>query len=392
MPLILLRTDGPPGGHTSSEGTSSKMMMKARTNRARRPRRLAHLASIAGLLLLAALTAACSNSSDPAMPVATRSYTMGVSWFPPRPELALALQVADLSVSHTDRALILASVPWSALLDGQSADALVRGNELGLADHYRTKGLAVVVSIDPSNGLDRSQDAAELVARGRSLAEPSVQQLYRSYVLAIDTLLRPERLGLASETNLVRKQAPAALYAGLKQAANAAAADLRAAGSTTPLFVSVQVEVAWGLPSGPFVGVEVDRVDFAFIAALGLSSFPHLGGITDPDALPRDYFSRLVAASPLPVLAVEGGWPSDTGSGVASSPEMQRRYIRRQATLLDEARAVAWFQINFTDLDDASWPPGVRPFARLGLLDSALQAKPALTDWDELLSRRLAPP
>ncbi|MFO1219391.1 MAG: hypothetical protein U1E89_13570 [Burkholderiaceae bacterium] len=343
------------------------------------------------LLGLAALVTACSNGSNE--PEATRSYAMGVSWFPPRPgDVALALRVADLSVPHIDRALILASVPWNALLDGQSADALVRGNELGLADHYRGKGLDVVVSIDPTDGFDRSRDAPALVARGRSLAEPAVQQLYRSYVRAIDALLRPAALGIASETNLVRQLAAPALYAGLRQAAGDAAAELRAAGSTTVLFVSVQVEAAWGRPAGSYVGVATDRADFAFIAALGLSSYPHLGGYTDPGLVPGDYYSRLVAGSALPVLAIEGGWPSDAGSGVASTPEMQRRYIRRQAALLDAARAIGWYQINFTDLDDAAWPAGVRPFARLGLLDAALQPKPALADWDEVRTRRLQPP
>lgn len=345
------------------------------------------------LLALATVLAGCSNGgSDPAMPAATRSYAMGASWFPPRPDLALAVQVADLSAAHADRALILASVPWGPLLDGQSADALVRGNELGLADLYRAKGFDVVVSIDPTNGLDRARDAEALVARGRSLTEPAVQQLYRDYVRAIDALLRPHSLGIASETNLVRQVAPPALYAALRQAANDAAADLRAAGSTTPLFVTVQVEVAWGRPSGTFVGVAVDRTDFGFVAVLGLSSFPHLGGFTDPDALPLDYFSRLATGSNLPLQQIEGGWPSDAGSGVASSPEVQRRYIRRVAALLDQARAIGWFQINFTDLDDAAWPAGVRPFARLGLVDAALQAKPALADWDEIRARRLSPP
>lgn len=141
-----------------------------------------------------------------------------------------------------------------------------------------------------------------------------------------------------------------------------------------------------------FAGVAVDRADFGFAAALGLSSYPHRGGFTDPDALPLDYFARLAGSPPLPLLAVKGGWPSDAGSGIASSPRLQRRYIRRQAMLLDQAHALAWFQISFTDLDETAWPAGVRPFARLGLVDTALSAKPALADWDELLGRRLTPP
>ena len=340
--------------------------------------------------LLLLLLPGCSRSSDDP-PVVTRSYAMGFSWFPPRPDLALAVQVADAAAPHSDAALILASVPWEGLLAGQTAEALVRANELGLAELYRSKGLRVVVSIDPTNGLDRASDAPALVARGRSIAEPAIQALYRSYVLAMARVLQPAHLGIASETNFVRSRAPMALYNGLRAAANAAAADVRAAGLTAVLFVTVQVEVAWGRPGGAFVGVGVDRTDFPFVAALGLSSFPHLAGFDDPDSLPLDYFSRLVQGTPLPLLAIEGGWPSDSGSGIASSAEEQRRYVQKQSRLLDAAAAIAWFQINFTDLEEGQWPAGTRPFARLGLVDAALRAKPALAEWDNLLARPFVP-
>ena len=38
----------------------------------------------------------------------------------------------------------------------------------------------------------------------------------------------------------------------------------------------------------------------------------------------------------------------------------------------------AWFQITFTDLDTGALPAGIAPFASLGLVDTELQAKPAL--------------
>jgi hypothetical protein len=253
---------------------------------------------------------------------------------------------------------------------------------------WRSQGLPIVVSIDPTNGLDRSKDAPALEARSRSLVEPAVQQLYRAYVAAIDSVLRPEILGIASETNLVRAIGKPGLYAALVQAARDAAAALRARGSGNNLFVSVQVEVAWGASAGPFAGIAPDRADFAFMNALGLSSFPYLGGFSDPDALPLNYYARLIESAPLPVVFVEGGWPSDAGSGPnPSTPDTQRRYVRRQAELLDRIPAVAWFQISFTDLDEAAWGSGVRPFARIGLVDTALNPKPALADWDDLLRR-----
>lgn len=347
--------------------------------------RLVVVTALLGMVLLHA----CTRPDPIAIPTATRSFAMGFSWFPPRPDLALALQVADLSAPHSDHALILASVPWDSLLDGRPAERLVRRNELGLAQYYRAKGLELVVSIDPTNGFDRSTDAPALSARHRSLADPAVQSLFRSYAVAMANLLKPDYLGLASETNLVRGVAPDSLYAGLRSAANGAALDVRSADSSIKLFATVQVEYAWGRPSGNFVGVAIDRTDFPFLDALGLSSFPYLGGWTDPDSLPLDYFARLVDGAPLPVMQIEGGWPSDAGSGVLSSPEMQGRYVRRVSLLLDEARAVGWFQINFTDLEDGQWPTAARQFGRIGLVDAALQPKPALEEWRTVFARKL---
>ncbi|MCC7143875.1 MAG: hypothetical protein IT349_17390 [Candidatus Eisenbacteria bacterium] len=334
------------------------------------------------------LSFACSDSENPPappVPDGTRTYAMGFSWFPPRPELSLALEVADLVAEHADAALILVSPPWRALIEGASAEALVRGNELGQADLFRGKGLPIVVSIDPTDGTNRALDAPELRALGRSLTETSIQELYRDYVLAIDRLLHPDVMTIASETNLVRALSPG-LYAGVVRAANDAATALRASGSGLNVATTVQVEVAWGRPEGEFIGIAQDRADFPFIHALGLSSYPRLAGFAEPDSIPDDYYLRLVASSPLPLLMIEGGWPSDTASG--SSPELQRRYLRRQSVLLDGVRAVGWFQINFTDLDAAHWPPEVGPFTRLGLVDTSLAAKPALADWDQILLRR----
>src|SRR5881628_3413256 len=97
--------------------------------------------------------------------------------------------------------------------------------------------------------------------------------------------------------------------------ANAAAAQIRAAAVPCTLYVSVQVEVAWGRPSGPYQGIAQDLTDFPFMDALGLSSYPYLGGFA-------------------------------VGSFV-SSPALQARYITRQLLLLDHAAARGVFQLTF---------------------------------------------
>jgi hypothetical protein len=205
----------------------------------------------------------------------------------------------------------------------------------------------------------------------------------------MDTLLTPSEIGVASETNLIRAIAPPALYSAVVQVANDAAADVRAHDANVRLFHTVQVEVAWGrlTSGGVYQGIAQDRADFPFAEILGLSSYPYLGGYALPESLPDDYYSRLVETQPLPVMVIEGGWSSETVSPNPSTREIQRRYIRRHAELLDRVAAIAWFQLTFTDLDLASWPPGVAPFAYLGLVDTQYQPKPALGEWDAVFRR-----
>jgi hypothetical protein len=322
---------------------------------------------------------------------------MGFSALPPRADTALLIPTLTLTTQHSDAGLVQLSIPWTVLLDGISAAEEVRVVRLPLANYYRGVGQPITVALDVTDGLNRSLESPELIAAGRSITEPAIQQLYRDYVSAVDSILHPEYLSLAAETNLIRLAAPAPVYAAAVAMAGAAAAELRARGTASRLLVSVQVEVAWGGLQGgaPFVGIAQDRADFPFTDALGLSSYPYLGGYTQPEDIPIDYYSRLVAGQPLPEVVLEGGWPSVAAGGVTSTPELQARYIRRHAEILDAAQAAAVFQITFTDLDLSASPPppgSVLPlFAHLGLVDSALAPKPALAVWDSVLGVGLGP-
>jgi hypothetical protein len=343
-------------------------------------------------LLGAAALASCGGDAaapDPSLPA--RAYLMGFSAIPPRLDPALVQRNVDLWGQRADAGLVLQEPPWAELLAGRDPEALVRANPLGIAELFRGKGLRVIASIDPTNGLDRAREGAALVAEGRSLAEPAVRDLYRRYVGAFVTLVRPEALAVASETNLIRAIAPARVYAAVVAAANEAAAEARQRDPAVRLMVSVQVEVANGrLPGGTGAGIARDRADFPFLQALGLSSYPYLAGFADPAELPLDYYSRLAVDAPLPLYVIEGGWPS--AATLASSAEEQRRYIERQGQILDVAQAQGWFQITFTDLDLQAFPAGVAPFATLGLVDVDLQPKPALQAWDASFARPLRRP
>ena len=171
---------------------------------------------------------------------------MGFSGLPPVLTDSAVVATVNLWSQRADAAILHLSVPWTALLAGASSDSVVTAQNLGLAQLYRSRGLEVVVEVDVTDGLDRSKEDPALDSAGRSITEPAIQQLYRTFVGSVLRKLGPDYLGLASEVNLIEVAAPAPVYAAVVRMANAAAADVRASNIALPLYVSAQVETAWG--------------------------------------------------------------------------------------------------------------------------------------------------
>ena len=346
---------------------------------------------------MAALVA-CGDASGPGLP--PRAYLMGFSAIPPRLDSTTAYVISAINnwVPHADAAIMHVSPPWAALLGGYPPAQAVDTAQVPLANYYRGKNLKIVFTVDATDGLNRAAEAPELVSLGRSIADTAVQRLYREWVYAVATKIHPDYLGLAAETNLIEALAPDSVYQALVTMTNAVAAQINAASVPTQLFVSVQVETAWGRlgGAGTYVGIAQDLTDFPFVEAIGLSSYPYLGGYAEPEDVPLNYYSRIAQDAAKPVLVVEGGWSSVSfDTLVSSSPAEQARYIARQVQLLDSARAKGAFQLTFYDLDLSASPPppgSILPlFAHLGLADSVFNPKPALAAWDAAFHRSYAP-
>lgn len=341
-----------------------------------------------GCLLLASCKKETGNPSN------TRTYRMGFQNSAPRVDFALTIQSLQLWEQRADAAMITTEVPWDSLYAGTSPKNYVLNNFKGLVDYYRSKNFKLWVYIDPANGLNRGSDALALVARKKSIAQTDVQQLYRRFAFAMDSILQPEHLGLALETNLIRGASPDSIYQGMKKAANDAFTEIRAYDKHTKLSVSIQVDYAWGkLDNGSFKPIEQDLADFPFVQELGLSSYPYFG-YDKPQDIPLDYYAKLVAGKSLPVFVSEGGWSSATVGKYTGTPEKQRDYIIRHGQLLDQVNAIALFQLVFTDIDmnalPASIPSDLVLFSSLGLVDKDLNPKPALEAWDTLFKRSFA--
>ena len=354
---------------------------------------------IIGIVIGIAIVAACSSSSSTAPPAPpSRSYRMGFSDFPPRfGDSASYVNSIAMWFQRADAAIIHIEPPWTVLIAGGDPDSAVRAAIAPPVNLYRSRGLQVFFTVDCTNGIDRTAEAPELVAAGRSITDTAIQRLYRRWVIAVDTITHPDYLGLAAETNLIKAAAPAPVYAAVVAMTNAAAADVRAADPARKLYVSVQVETAWGLllNGGVYIGIAQDYADFPFIDAFGLSSYPYVASYTEPDSMPGDYYARLVAGHNTPVMVVEGGWSSVSANGHPSDPAKQARYIKMQRTLLENAHALAVFQLDFADFDTTGMnlPPGsiIPWFASIGLVTTNLAAKPALAEWDSTFALPLKP-
>ncbi|MFM9838593.1 MAG: hypothetical protein ACKVOQ_10040 [Cyclobacteriaceae bacterium] len=346
--------------------------------------------------------ASCKKDDPPATPtmLTTRTYRMGFQNSAPRfGDFNLFVQSLTIWTTRADAAIISIEVPWDSLYAGKSVKQYVLNNYKGLVDVYRSKNFKLWVYIDPQNGLNRGSDATGLVALGKSIAQDDAQKLYRRFAVVMDSILRPEHLGLALETNLMRAASSASLYNGIKKAVNDAAADVRAIDKNVKLSVSAQADFAWGrlLGNGVYVGIAQDFIDFPFIEEVGISSYPYFG-FAKPEDIPLDYYSKLTEGKSLPVFVCEGGWPSQsftiTGANqktITSDVTVQQNYFTRQSQLLDNAKAIGFFQLVVTDIDATSLPPNVDPninnFIYLGVLDVNLKPKPSLTIWDGLFKR-----
>ncbi len=342
----------------------------------------------------------CKKDDPPAAPT-TRTYRMGFQNSAPRfGDFNLFIQSLNIWTTRADAAIISIEVPWDSLYAGKSVKQYVINNYKGLVDYYRTKNFKLWLYIDPANGLNRGSDARELVALGKSMTQDDAQKRYRRFAVMMDSILQPEHLGLALETNLIRSISSPSLYNGIKKAVNDAAADVRAIDKNVKLSVSAQADTAWGrlLGSGVYVGIAQDFIDFPFIQELGISSYPYFG-FSKPEDIPLDYYSKLIEGKTLPVFICEGGWPSQgfaiTGANktVNSDVTIQQNYFTRQSQLLDKIQATALFQLVVTDIDISGLPSNVDPninnFIYLGLLDTSLKPKPSLATWDDIFKRTL---
>jgi hypothetical protein len=318
---------------------------------------------------------------------------MGWSVTPPRLTTESVLATAELVVELGEVTLMQSAPPWSRILAGDPLDELVE-EPGGLADYMRALGTEdIVFVVDPLDGLDRRREPLELVEAGRSILEPEIRALHEEWVRTVVRRIQPGYLGLASEINTLGAHGDPTRYVALVDMINDMAAEVRALQPGIQVFVSFQVDDAWNLliPDGADHFALIDDFD---IDALGLSSYP-VFVFEEPALIPDDYFSRFQQHTDLPLILVEGGWSSGATAWGSGTPVEQAAFFRRFEQLLDSVDGALWVFLIPADLALDGWglsaerESTLSNFATMGILDEALQPKPAYEEWVRILGRPL---
>lgn len=323
-----------------------------------------------------------------------RDFALALAATPPRITPRALETVIERIGGLAEYGIIQRSPPWTALFAGESMEAILDREYAPLVSRMRDVGLGIVLLIDPLDPLDRRREPPELVAAGRSILEPEVMAMYEDWVRAVATRVRPAYLGLASEINTPAAHDRRSLYIAIRDATNRLVPDLRAATPESVLFVTFQVDDAWGhLGSDPSVDQFALAAEFD-VDLIGLSSYP-VFAYASPADIPDDYYRRYAdAAGGRPLGQFEGGWASAGAPlGPRASPELQAQWVDRTEELLDGIDARIWAHLQPTDLALDTWDlpadrrDTLRSFASMGLLDTEFEPKPALRSWLRVRAR-----
>ena len=322
----------------------------------------------------------------------SRPYRLGWFMVPPKPSVESVLATFPEAAKHSDAVLLQREVPWSRILAGTSMETIVEEDYDGLIAYLRGLGLHVSILVDPLDGLDRTRESNETRNAGRTLNDPALRDLHEQWVELLAARYRPDYLGLASEINSLAARGDATLFANLRDVCNRLAPRVRSLAPGTKVFVSFQVDEAWGRPPVPPSSVDHFALARDFdVDVMGLSSYPSFF-FDQPSEIPDDYFRRLQVASGKPVILAEGGWSSDRfGSGETPfSLAQQAAFHARLFDLMDSVQAELVILLLFADLDIEAYAAtaapgqnieGLRPFSKMGIVTSELAPKPAFDIW-----------
>lgn len=374
------------------------------------------LKSIALVLAATSLLAACGGSSSggggdqnpPPPPAPTRSFYMG---FTPWPYDATQAAVDDVNQRIQDNGdivdhHIMVGVPWEEALQGLPYHPNVDA-DLTARVQMVQPGKEVFLAIDSLSSV-RDAMAENWGANineplpppwdTRTFADAEVATAYLNFSLDLIARFDPAYFNYGTEISELMLNDPAA-FDDYVIFAEAVYNGIKAQHPNLPVFVSIAFKSP-GSAEMTTIAAGFERIR-DYVDIVGISTYPYVFfdhvDKGDPDNLPADWLNQVTTlAQGKPVAITETGWIAEDlvipsfGVNVPSTEAFQEAYASRLLSEADALNAefVIWWTVN--DFD-ALWngvlmqDPVASIWRDIGLYDEALQARPALGEWQSWL-------
>ncbi len=359
------------------------------------------------------VTSLACNGGTPSIPPTLENSVFNsgrtaYGFFPSPPEVSLnsIFQLYKDINQHGDFVLIQQNTAWADFTaEGMDGELQTRTDLINQVKLARQNDLETIFVIDALNGLNRREFMGLPAGWEASFANPDVRVAYKNYALWVVRNFHPRYLGLASEINTYMDAHPddAQNFVSLY---NESYALIKAEAPETQIFVTFQWDDLNNMFPQPEEGnrqkfdTNWEQVE-AFEPNLDLwviSTYPYFI-FNNGTPIPADYYTPLLTRTEKPVAIAEGGFSSESFSGIQVTPEDQVAYLNTLHAQLG-ARLVFWVNLLLTDFnlnsysdymlkngqnaDDVS---SLGNFAHVGLLNFDRSPKPALEVWDEMRKR-----
>lgn len=360
----------------------------------------------AGALLL--LLGACSLTGPGDTFV--RTYAMGFTDFPYALTFDAALETWDVIARDGDLAVLHfdCGVPWQEALDGEPYPAAWQA-DLDFKRASLPAGHVVYVAVTPisesRDGLahyrgDTPNEPLPPPWDGYTFDDPEVVAAFTAHCEYMIDFFSPDYFAYAIEANSLHWLAPEK-WEAFVTLASAVYESLKANHPGLPVFVTLQADAYHDFPSSQGAAI-ADILPYTDLVAV--SGYPFADGLSDPEALRRDYFFALADLAPeKPFAVAETAWPAeDVGFpywyDIPADQETQLGYVERLLDDCDEAGAVfvCWFfSRDYDELweDYFQFEPNAaayRLWRDTGLYDGDGNARQALGYWLLALERPLS--
>ncbi len=279
-------------------------------------------------------------------------------------------------------------IEWWAATDGGYQQSKVFQAQQWQNALLRENNAQVFIQLDPYRPPRTGPLASRLPPQlhNMSFASPAVRKAFTEEAVVRTRWFNAKYICLAMEIDAYHEQQPGDFDNFVSLFAETRAAIKRVSPDAV-VFVSFQYEqllgrfaAVTGRPGHKPQWNLIEKFE-QYQDAVGISSYPQLGGIKDPKKLPDDYYSRIARHTRKPIIFTELGWSTAAkyGGSEATQAEFLRRFDHTTRTL--DLALVNYFMLHDTDVFGEFFKP-------MGLIDASGKPREALAVWKRLWPKK----